>query len=110
MPNYWGGEFGSADGERESSERPLETQERNQAELEAEAKANSELEKRNERLQVAQESIANGSYIHLIDEVDVLGCDYHETSEGIYEVVYNGTVVGYSKDRMSKSDQGVRVN
>lgn len=110
MPNYWGGEFGSSGGDRELGGPPVETHSRNQAELEAEAEANSELEKRSERLQVARESIINGNYLHIVDEVDVSACDFHEASEGIFEVVYNGTVVGYSKEKISKSDHDLRLN
>jgi hypothetical protein len=110
MPNYWGGEFGSSGSDTEPRTLPTESQKPNQAELEAEAKANSELEERRERLQSARESIINGSHLHIIDDVNIFECDYSEAGEGLFEVVYNGTVVGYAKDRISKSDHDLRIN
>lgn len=110
MPNYWGGEFGSSGSDTEPRTLPTESQKPNQLELEAEAKANSESEKRREKLQAARESIINGSHLHIIDEVDISECNYSEVGKGLFEVVYNGTVVGYSKDKISKPDHDLRVN
>lgn len=104
MVNYWGGDIGSSKETKDFSTHIPENDSNIRLDSNSSAEVSGDSEKRRESLRLARESILTGSYLHIIDEVDVSRCDYLELAEGIYEVVYNETVVGYANSKISKQE------
>lgn len=117
-PNYWGGDFegkpevtpvassedsiysaaGAFPGQAESVQMP-DVAERQGA-----------IEKRNEALRRSEQAVRAGSFLDIIDMVDIYKCQYMEAGGGIYQVVRDGAVVGYAKEPILGEPGEVTLN
>jgi hypothetical protein len=66
------------------------------------------LERRQEQLWQARESIIQGSSLHIIDDIDIFACEYIPAGRGPLQVVFNGAVVGYAKENPAKYKREIK--
>jgi len=93
MENYWGGQGPSSSS---GEDFPINSRDRN-----FDSPEKTGLEERKEKLIIAWKAVKNeGVFLYIIDPIDIDRCKSYPAGEGIFEVVSNDTVVGYSSENL----------